>query len=222
MFVANYLATATGKFVKKIGDVFSAAAVFQWDGLVKLDSPGVGRFRISHPTNSNIGEISVAFGGGSPSGILLGANTYGNTSIVAGTNSTAKIWASDYGTAPSVGAAATSGLASTGVWTSGVAYQDSVPTVTCAASATTFAVTRNVNKIAGDAGGNTIATITGGRAGAVHTLIFLDANVTITDDATGNAGTINLSAAFTSAANTVLQLVSDGASWREVCRSVNG
>lgn len=94
-------------------------------------------------------------------------------------------------------------------------------TLTLGAAATTFAVTSNVMVITADAGGNTIATITAGVSGQILTLIFTDALTTITDDATGAADTINLSAAFTSTANDVLTLVHNGASFFEVSRSIN-
>jgi hypothetical protein len=89
------------------------------------------------------------------------------------------------------------------------------------AAATTFAVTGNVQKVTGNGGGNTIATITGGVSGMVLTLIFVDALVTITDDATAAANTVNLSGAFTSTAADSLTLVHDGTSWIETARSVN-
>jgi hypothetical protein len=99
----------------------------------------------------------------------------------------------------------------------------STPTaVTVANAATTFAVASNVVKVTGDAGGNTVATITGGLSGQVLTLIFVDTKVTITDNASKTANTVNLSGAFTSAVNTTLTLVFDGTSWYEVFRSVNG
>lgn len=66
-----------------------------------------------------------------------------------------------------------------------------------------------------------IATIKGGREGQILTLQFTDANVTITDTATGAADTVNLSAAFTSTANDTMQLLFDGTSWREISRSAN-
>jgi len=75
--------------------------------------------------------------------------------------------------------------------------------------------------VTGDAGGNTIATITGGVAGQLVTLIFVDALVTISDDNTHAANSVDLSAAFTSADDTTLQLAFDGTSWYEVSRSVN-
>jgi hypothetical protein len=94
-------------------------------------------------------------------------------------------------------------------------------TLTLGAGATAFAVTSNVMTITGDGGGNTIATITGGLSGQRLTLIFVDALVTITDDNTHAANSVDLSAAFTSADDTVLELVFDGTSWYEVSRSVN-
>jgi hypothetical protein len=93
---------------------------------------------------------------------------------------------------------------------------------TLAASATAIAVTSNVVKVTGDAGANTVATITGGINGQTLILIFVDALVTITDTAAATANTVNLSAAFTSAANTTLSLVYDGNKWFETARSVNG
>jgi hypothetical protein len=91
-----------------------------------------------------------------------------------------------------------------------------------AALATTFAVTGEAMVIDGDAGGNTIATITGGATGQILILRFIDASVAITDTATHAANSVNLSAAFTSADNTVLTLFFDGTSWFETGRSVNG
>ena len=93
--------------------------------------------------------------------------------------------------------------------------------VTCGGAATTFAVDSNLVTVTGDAGANTIATITGGVAGQLVTLIFVDALVTVTDTDAHTANTVDLSAAFTSADDTVLQLVFDGTSWYEVSRSVN-
>lgn len=92
---------------------------------------------------------------------------------------------------------------------------------TLGAAATTFAVTGEVMVITGDAGDNTIATITGGLTGQELTLIFVDAHVTITDTDAHTANTVDLSAAFTSADDTVLKLIFDGTSWYEVSRSVN-
>lgn len=93
--------------------------------------------------------------------------------------------------------------------------------VTLGVGATTFAATSNVMTVTGDALANVIATITGDTDGMMLTLIFADALVTITDDATAAADTINLSAAFVSTANDTLTLIHDGTSWREVARSVN-
>lgn len=93
--------------------------------------------------------------------------------------------------------------------------------VTLAAGATALAITSDTVKVTGDALGNTIATITGGLSGQRLTLIFVDNLVTITDTAATTANTVNLSAAFTSAANTTLTLVFDNNKWFEVSRSVN-
>lgn len=98
----------------------------------------------------------------------------------------------------------------------------STPTaVTCAAAATTFAVASSSVIVTGDGSGNTIATITGGVAGVTVRLLFVDGLVTITDTDAHTANTIDLSAAFTSADDTILTIYYDGTSWYEVSRSVN-
>ena len=90
-----------------------------------------------------------------------------------------------------------------------------------AASEVDIAVTSHLMTVSA-AASETIATISGGYSGMRLALIFLDTNTTITDTATEAADTVNLSAAFTGADGTVLELVYDGTSWREVSRSVNG
>jgi hypothetical protein len=92
---------------------------------------------------------------------------------------------------------------------------------TLGAAATTLAITSNTVKVTGDGGGNTLATITGGVSGQILTLIFVDANVTITDTAATTANTVNLSAAFTSTADDTITLIHDGNKWFETSRSVN-
>lgn len=92
--------------------------------------------------------------------------------------------------------------------------------LTIIAGATTFFVASDYMVLTG-AAAVTIATIQGGREGQVLTISFTDANITITDTGTGVANTVDLSAAFTSTANDVVQLLYDGTSWREVSRSIN-
>jgi hypothetical protein len=124
----------------------------------------------------------------------------------------------DYGTssggnatiAPSSGIVAVTGRVGT-----------TTQSLTLGAAATTAAVTSNVVKITGDAGGNTLGTITGGTSGMELTIIFVDALVTITDDGSATANTVNLSAAWTSTAGDTLTLIFDGTSWFETGRSVN-
>ncbi len=93
-------------------------------------------------------------------------------------------------------------------------------TKTLGAGAVTFAATRDLVRLYGDAGTNTIATITGGYMGQILTILFPDALVTITDTGTGAADTVNLSAAFTSSAGDTMMLIYFGA-WQELSRSVN-
>lgn len=87
-------------------------------------------------------------------------------------------------------------------------------------SITTFPVISNFMRLTA-VGSETIATITNAQSGTVLYLSFNNSNVTITDDNSGTADTIDLSAAFTGAADTILTLIYDGTSWLEVSRSVN-
>lgn len=99
----------------------------------------------------------------------------------------------------------------------------SIPTksLTLGVAATTFIVQGNKMEITGDGGANTIATITGGIDGMTLTLTFVDALVTITDNNTSTANTINTSTSFTSTANDIMILEFKSGSWREASRSVN-
>jgi len=93
---------------------------------------------------------------------------------------------------------------------------------TILSGATTFSVASDYMVLTG-AAAVTIARILGGREGQILTLEFTDANVTITEDASANADTVNLSgiANFVSTANDILQLIYNGTSWKEVSRSAN-
>ena len=92
--------------------------------------------------------------------------------------------------------------------------------LTVPSGATSFVIVSNYTVLTG-AAAVTIATIGGGKEGMELVLEFADANITITDNATGGADTVNLSAAFTSTTNDVLRLLYNGTSWREISRSVN-
>lgn len=93
--------------------------------------------------------------------------------------------------------------------------------ITLGVGVTTFALTSNVMTVTGDAGANTLATITGATSGQYLIMIFVDGLVTITDDNTHAANSVDLSAAFTGADDTTLHLIYDGTSWYEVARSTN-
>lgn len=94
-----------------------------------------------------------------------------------------------------------------------------VQAITLLTGQTTFDVRNtDVMSVTGNAA-VTIATITNGYSGQVLSLLFNDANVTITDTASGATGTINLNGAFTSSTNAILQLLHDGTSWREIDRT---
>lgn len=97
----------------------------------------------------------------------------------------------------------------------------SMQSTTLAAAATTLALTSSYVKLTGDAGANTLATITGGTVGERLTIQFVDALVTLTDTAAATANTLDLSAAFTSTANDTITFIYDGNKWFETARSVN-
>lgn len=106
-------------------------------------------------------------------------------------------------------------LSVTGAW-----HSSAMSTITLNA-ATTIAVTRNAHILDCD-GAETLTTITGGIVGQVLVLKFLDADIcTVTDDDTGTANTIDISAAFLSTARDTLTLIFDGTSWVETSRAVN-
>lgn len=105
--------------------------------------------------------------------------------------------------------------------TSRVYINPNTPT-TLGVAETTFALITSFHTVTGDSGTNTLATITGAiAAGQTINLLFVDALVTITDDDTHAADSVDLSAAFTSADDTILTLLYDGTSWYETSRSVN-
>lgn len=96
--------------------------------------------------------------------------------------------------------------------------------VTLGAGDTTFAVNGAYTtfiELTGDVGANTVATITGAVVGQILVLQFVDGLITITDTDAHGADTVDLSAAFTSADDTILVLIYDSVSWYEVSRSVN-
>ena len=93
--------------------------------------------------------------------------------------------------------------------------------VVLGAAAITFVASTNFVTVVGDGGANTIATITAGTVGENLTLLFVDGLVTVTDDDSHAADSVDLSAAFTSADDTTLTLLYDGTSWYELSRSVN-
>jgi len=99
-------------------------------------------------------------------------------------------------------------------------YRSRKDQLTIQAGATSFNITSNYMVLTAGAG-VTIATLVGGYEGQIITLEFKDVNVTITDDATSALNTVNLSGAFTSSAEDTMQLIYNGTSWREICRSVN-
>ena len=93
-------------------------------------------------------------------------------------------------------------------------------TITLGAGDATFAVTSNVVTITGDAGGNSITTITGASPG-LYAFIFVDANVTFVDDDGHGANTIDLNGNQVGADDKVIGMVFDGTSWYKSSASAN-
>lgn len=102
-------------------------------------------------------------------------------------------------------------------------FERTITSEVLGAAATTFAVTGEAMTVTGDVGGNNVATITGGLTGQILILTFVDALVTIVNDDTHAANTIDLTggANLVSADDTTLMLFFDGTSWYELSRSVN-
>jgi len=90
-------------------------------------------------------------------------------------------------------------------------YRSRKDQLTIQAGATSFNITSNYMVLTAGAG-VTIATLVGGYEGQIITLEFKDVNA---------LNTVNLSGAFTSSAEDTMQLIYNGTSWREICRSVN-
>jgi len=160
---------------------------------------------------------SIALGHGVINSAILQMN-FGNALFLTG------IYNSDTPSSTPLTASAVSipgTLGVTGLITASSGIATPKGAITLAAGATAIAATKSFHVITGDGGGNTIATITGGSDGMILRLLFVDALVVITDTDAHTANTVDLSAAFTSADDTVLTLIYDGTSWYEVSRSVN-
>lgn len=89
--------------------------------------------------------------------------------------------------------------------------------VTMAAAAETFAATAEIMTVTGDAGTNTLKTITG-RTLDHLTIVFQDALITVQHNASHAADTINLKAGvdLVSSQYKTLRLVHDGTAWLEI------
>lgn len=212
--------TASGQGSFALGDAVGAAITASGPGSI-----AVGEATAFAITASNAGSVAL---GDADSGVITAS---GEGSFAIGLSDTGAIVAGPANNTTQIGPGTNNTANSMQVGGDGTnqgfralftgQHGSPMSTLTLGVAVTTFAADSNVMEITGDAGTNTIATITAGLAGQLLTLIFTDGNVTITDDNTHAANTVDLSAAFTSADDTVLQLVYDGTSWYEVSRSVN-
>ena len=97
----------------------------------------------------------------------------------------------------------------------------SLQSTTLGVGATTFASTSNIIILTGDGAANVLATITGANVG-IYTVQFVDALITITDDDTHGADSIDLTGTdLTSADDLILQLLYDGISFYQISSSLN-
>jgi len=105
----------------------------------------------------------------------------------------------------------------------GIISNTALQTKTLAAADTTFAITSNIIQLTGDGGTNNLTIITGAGVG-IYTILFVDSNITVVDDDTHAANTIDLAGTSTNlsgADDTTLTIMFDGTSFFEVSRSVN-
>lgn len=91
--------------------------------------------------------------------------------------------------------------------------------LTILSGATSFNVTSNYMVLTG-AAAVTIAQIIGGYEGQKLILEFKDANITLDHNGTGALNTMNLGADIVSSANSVIDLICDGVSWRKYSTGV--
>lgn len=179
-----------------------------WMALRSAGSGNTSRSIYFGSVGTHTGTVGIAHGGTARINVTAASSTF-----TATTDSTTK----DTGSIITEG-----GIGAEKNIVAGLKLSSTATTpATLAAAATTLAITSNVATVTGDAGGNTLATITGGLSGMTLTLIFTDANVTLTDTAAATADTMNLSAAFTSTANDTITFVHNGTKWFETARSVN-
>jgi len=210
-FVQGFIQTATSSFIDTTSGGSGGFAQGRAGNGGRIRVSGQGGFAQGNAnTNDIIASASGAFAVGNASSGDILASAVNAAQFGPGTNSVANsLQVGGLGAAAGFRALATGQHGSPNI------------ALTLGAGVTTFAASSNVMTITGDALANTIATITGGTAGQLLTLIFVDALVTITDDNAHTADSADLSAAFTSVDDTVLQLVYDGTSWYEVSRSAN-
>jgi len=104
-----------------------------------------------------------------------------------------------------------------------LANTPSLQSTTLGVGAVTLASTSNIITLTGDGSANVLATITGAEIG-LYTIQFVDGLITITDDDTHGADSIDLTgtaADLTSADDLILQLLYDGISFYQIGSSAN-
>ena len=119
--------------------------------------------------------------------------------------------------------AITGDITTTGDVSGAMITNTALQTTTLGTGAVTFALTSNSVTLTGDGAANTLGTITGAGIG-IYVILFVDANITITDTDAHTADTIDLvgnAANLTSADDTTLTIFYNGTSFYELSRSVN-
>ena len=186
-----------------------------------------------HTTASGLASVTMGrwvTAGGANNTIVLGQGVSDGTRLV--NNITSSLMVGFNSDIPTLFVGTSSGVGTTGNVGIGTATPDNAldvdgfieydnKAVTLGSGVTTFVATSNGMTMTGHGSGNTIATITGVTNGGFLTLIFTNNKITITDDNTHAADSIDLNASFTSVDDVVIRLEHDGTSWYEVSRSTN-
>lgn len=120
--------------------------------------------------------------------------------------------------------AATAGTKQWEVNSSGIMNFGAIAGTAVANGATSITLTKNYMRISQSSGTSTISTITGGQFGVLLIIETLTTGLTITDDDTHTADTVDLDSTlgdFVSADDHLLYLIHNGTNWHEISRSQN-
>ena len=173
-------------------------------GILQVTGPAAASTRVMTVPNANFTAART-----DAAQSFTGDQTLSTGNLIFGT--------SGRGITDSTGAL-TSTYNSTGVTTNGTNTAGQVYRIgTYTAGATTPSVLGVSHMLVSNSGATSITNFTNAVNGQILTLIFNDANTTVTRNNAYLFGGLN----FTSTANDTLTLIQNGGLWYEVCRSVN-